>query len=443
MVEKSPSILAREAFKLLFSRQQLPTPENYQAAYHEVAGIRSAAVVPAGLAHQLVRLFEFAQPAFVNNDQRLHEMSEQLVYFLQQSRPDLNTAQLLLQNFSHRLSLTVQDQVQLREGLLRLLGLIMHNMAVLCLDDQWLEGQLSVLQSATEPPLTLPRLREMEARLKDVIFKQTEAKERLVHAQTQVRDLLAAFIDRLADIGDSNSSYHNHLEHCANRLAQVKHLHEIAPLLQEVMGATRSMAERCDTARHELNTLRQQSEQGMQEMDRLRDALTETSAQARTDAQTGALNRRGMDELLEQEVKYAQQNDAPLCVALLDLDDFKSLNDRLGHDAGDKALQHLVNVARQIMRGQDQLARYGGEEFVFLLPNTTAAQAVEVMKRLQRQLTIRYFLQDNERVLITFSAGVAQLAAGESYQEALTRADKAMYIAKKSGKNRVVADEKA
>ena len=252
-----------------------------------------------------------------------------------------------------------------------------------------------------------------------------------------MRDLLATFIDRLADIGDTNSSYHDHLEQCAAKLSKVSQLHEITPLLEDVIGATRAMADRCDLARHELHTLRIQSEQGMQEINRLRDALVETSAQARTDAQTGALNRRGMDEALEQEVKAAQKTGAPLCVALLDLDDFKNLNDRLGHDAGDKALEHLVHVAKKIMRTQDQLARYGGEEFVFLLPDTTATQAVEIMKRLQRTLTAQYFLQDNERVLITFSAGVAQLQANEDYQHALIRADKAVYMAKKAGKNRV------
>lgn len=202
MVEKSPSTLAREALRLLFSREQPPTPENYQAAYREAAGTIDAIVVPPGLAHQLARLCQFAQPAFAHSDERLREMSEQLVHFLRQPQPELSTALLLLQNFSHRLSFAVPDQVQLYEGLLRLLGLILQNMAVLCLDDQWLEGQLSALQTATEPPLTLPRLQEMEQRLQEVIFKQTEAKERLVQAQNQVRDLLATFIDRLADIGD-------------------------------------------------------------------------------------------------------------------------------------------------------------------------------------------------------------------------------------------------
>src|SRR5690606_38576329 len=129
---------------------------------------------------------------------------------------------------------------------------------------------------------------------------------------------------------------------------------------------------------------------------------------------------------------------APLCVALLDLDNFKALNDRLGHATGDEALVHLAEVARQVLRPQDQLARYGGEEFVILLPDTEVDDGVRIMQRLQRELTKRYFLKGEERVLITFSAGVAQVKGESDGPEALRRADQAMYLAKRSGKNRVV-----
>jgi diguanylate cyclase len=126
-------------------------------------------------------------------------------------------------------------------------------------------------------------------------------------------------------------------------------------------------------------------------------------------------------------------------VALLDVDNFKSINDRLGHDTGDAALVHLADVARSALRPQDMLARYGGEEFVVVLPETGQAQGIEAMTRLQRELTTRFFLQNNEKILITFSAGVAQLGAEEGSTEALRRADQGMYLAKRAGKNRVVA----
>ena len=125
-------------------------------------------------------------------------------------------------------------------------------------------------------------------------------------------------------------------------------------------------------------------------------------------------------------------------MAMLDIDNFKSLNDTLGHATGDAALAHLATVTREAMRPQDTLARYGGEEFVILLPDTPLNKGIEAMTRLQRELTKRFFLAGTEKILITFSAGVAQMAANESGLETIKRADQAMYLAKRSGKNRVL-----
>ena len=133
-----------------------------------------------------------------------------------------------------------------------------------------------------------------------------------------------------------------------------------------------------------------------------------------------------------------RRKETPLCVSLLDIDNFKKLNDSKGHATGDAALTHLATVARECMRPQDSLARYGGEEFVVLLPDTTLDKGIEAMTRLQRELTKRFFLAGDEKLLITFSAGVAQLGLDESGMDAIKRADQAMYLAKRAGKNRVL-----
>jgi diguanylate cyclase len=133
-----------------------------------------------------------------------------------------------------------------------------------------------------------------------------------------------------------------------------------------------------------------------------------------------------------------RRKNTPLSVALLDLDNFKMLNDRLGHETGDEALVHLVTVTRQCMRPVDSLARYGGEEFVILMPDTPLEQGVQAMTRLQRKLTKTYFLKGEEKLLITFSAGVAQMMPKESGADTIKRADQAMYLAKRAGKNRVL-----
>ena len=159
----------------------------------------------------------------------------------------------------------------------------------------------------------------------------------------------------------------------------------------------------------------------------------------RHDQLTRTLNRRGLEEAFEHEFARAQRRRSPLCVGLLDIDNFKKLNDTLGHDAGDAALIHLATVIRETLRPQDTLARFGGEEFVILLPDTPLDNAVTALVRLQRELTRRFFLHDNEKLLITFSAGVTELQEGDTQASITKRADEAMYTAKKTGKNRVVS----
>jgi diguanylate cyclase len=144
-----------------------------------------------------------------------------------------------------------------------------------------------------------------------------------------------------------------------------------------------------------------------------------------------------MDESFSRELARADRLGEPLSIGLLDIDHFKKLNDGLGHQAGDQALRHLARVIRDLLRPTDTLARYGGEEFLILLPNTDITEAERILQRIQRELTRQFFMHDNERVLITFSAGVAQRRDGEPEAPLLARADQAMYAAKSHGRNRV------
>jgi diguanylate cyclase len=198
------------------------------------------------------------------------------------------------------------------------------------------------------------------------------------------------------------------------------------------------MALDSQTARDELRTMRVKAETTEAEIMKLHQELDRVSIQARHDPLTGALNRKGLEEALEREISTVRRKDTPLCTALLDIDNFKKINDTLGHTTGDEALKHLATVARECMRPQDTLARFGGEEFVILLPDTPLDKGIEAMTRLQRELTKRFFLTGTEKILITFSAGVAQLAPEEAGMEAIRRADQAMYLAKRAGKNRVL-----
>jgi diguanylate cyclase len=399
----------------------------------------TAPAITADFMAQIGRLIEYAQPALGTDDERFSEQTRDLLRALKQPGTDVATAKLMLVNYSHRLSFTAEDQFEIKNSLLKLLHLVFENIGELSLEEQWLKGQMDALKDASKPPLTLRRLDDVEKRLKDVIFKQKDAKERAMQAQNEMRQMLATFIERLSQMAQSTGNFHGKLVENARQIEQAKTIAEIAPVLKEVVGATRSMAEQSKTAGDELLAMRVRADETEAELVKLHKELDRVSAQARHDPLTGALNRKGMDEALDKEVSGMHRKESPLSVALLDIDNFKKLNDTLGHATGDAALAHLASVARDCMRPQDTLARYGGEEFVILLPDTPLDKGVEAMTRLQRELTKRFFLAGADKVLITFSAGVAQLAANEKGADAIKRADQAMYLAKRAGKNRVLA----
>ncbi|BDT65896.1 hypothetical protein os1_00450 [Comamonadaceae bacterium OS-1] len=388
---------------------------------------------------QIARLIDNALPALGTDDPRFLEQARELLGFIRQPVPDLPRTKTMLANFTHRLSFTAEDQFEIKNALLQLLHLVFTNIGELCMDDQWLRGQIDALVLASTPPLSLRRLDDVQRRLVDVIGKQSEAKARAVEAQTQMRQLLAAFVDRLSLMGESSGVYHGKIEECARQIEQVRTIEELGPVLQTALSATRSMALDTQNSRDQLQAMRAKTEQAEAEISKLHLELDRVSAQARHDPLTGALNRRGLDEAIQREIANARRKGTPLCLALLDIDNFKKLNDDLGHEAGDEALTHLATVTRESMRPQDTLARYGGEEFVIVLPDTLLELGVGALTRLQRELTKKFFLRDNQKVLITFSAGVAQLAESESGTDCIKRADQAMYLAKRNGKNRVLA----
>ena len=398
----------------------------------------SAPALTTEFLRQMGRLIEFVQPALGSDDARFVEQTNALLKAIRQPNADVVAVKLMLVHYSDRLSFAAEDQAEIRKTLLKLLHQVFENIAELSVDEQWLKGQMDALMVASAPPLSLRRLGDVERRLSDVIFKQKDAKGRALQAQEEMRQMLATFIERLSQITKSTGSFHEKLEESARLIEQAKSLTDIAPVLKDVVGATRNMAHDSKTSRDELNVMRERAIATEAEIAKLHQELDRVSAQARHDPLTGALNRKGLDEAVDREVSQVRRKETPLCIALLDIDNFKKLNDTLGHATGDAALTHLAAVARECMRPQDTLARYGGEEFVILLPDTALDQGMEAMTRLQRELTKRFFLAGAEKILITFSAGVAQLATDEKGADAIRRADQAMYLAKRAGKNRVV-----
>ena len=162
----------------------------------------------------------------------------------------------------------------------------------------------------------------------------------------------------------------------------------------------------------------------------------EFAHQASHDALTGLANRSRFRQCLADGLPAAAAAGTGLAALFIDLDDFKTVNDTMGHAAGDVALKQLAARVKEWLRPVDHIARFGGEEFVVMLTATPVAEAQQVLTRLQRQLSASLFMHDGREVFVTFSAGVTDYRPGEALELALERADEALYEAKRTGKNR-------
>ncbi len=160
---------------------------------------------------------------------------------------------------------------------------------------------------------------------------------------------------------------------------------------------------------------------------------------ATTDPLTGVNNRLQLDEVFERLASAANRCGESLALLVLDLDHFKHINDRWGHQAGDRVLAHLANVLRERMRGGDWAFRIGGEEFCLLLPDTARAGAFAAAEALRRQVAERPYEAEGVQIRLSASIGVAVFPDdGRQLDGLLSLADERMYLAKAEGRNRVV-----
>jgi diguanylate cyclase (GGDEF)-like protein len=157
------------------------------------------------------------------------------------------------------------------------------------------------------------------------------------------------------------------------------------------------------------------------------------------DTLTQVFNRRHLNQVLEEELRNSLRKKQPLSIVMVDIDHFKAINDRYGHDEGDKALIHIASMLKASLRKHDIVARFGGEEFLVILPKAIMKDAVVIAERIRRSIEATPLSMDGEEVHLTVSLGVAAVPAiwPDSKEEFIKCADTALYEAKGKGRNRV------
>lgn len=325
----------------------------------------------------------------------------------------------------------------LRERLVNLLRLVCQNLALFAEDGSWVNGQVTHVTQLLDAPLDERVLAEAEDRLRRAMERQAALKGDLNLAKAAVRGMLDSLIDRLSAAAASSGEFHRRIGDHATAIKSADDLPSLSRVVTELLGDTAELRDGMQKTHNELSAARENAQQYEERVHALEKELVDVSNLVRIDPLTEVLNRRGLEEAFAIEQARADRDGTALSVALLDIDNFKRLNDSFGHQTGDMALRHVSDMVRGALRPTDTVARYGGEEFVILLPATSAAEGINVMMRAQRQLTRAIFLHKDDKILITFSAGITDYRPGDSHDSVIGRADAAVYVAKAAGKNRV------
>jgi diguanylate cyclase len=230
------------------------------------------------------------------------------------------------------------------------------------------------------------------------------------------------------------ADYRDRVSALAEQIRGTNDVSAIIGILNQALTETRRLRVREDA----LAAARRRVAEAERSIETMRTELEQARAMLHQDPLTGTLNRRGIDDAFRQEAARCDRRGGDLCVALIDIDDFKHLNDTLGHQAGDRALAHIARIVVNSLRPTDRVGRFGGEEFLLLLPDTQLVQSASVIARIQRELAARPLEDGGARISVTFSGGVAQRCEQDTLDELVAQADAALYRAKRAGKNRVV-----
>ena len=303
-------------------------------------------------------------------------------------------------------------------------------------DESWVKGQAERLRVSLEDA---PSVRSVRAAGK--MFAETRAHQRALReerdkARLALKDAIQQMLTELDALGDHTGRFSDSVSRYVETIASADSLESLAGVVRQMVEDGRAVHGLVSHTRERLREGHQRSAELEARVRSLESELRRLSDEVSTDVLTEIANRRGLMQAFEIESARLQRQGGMLSIGLIDVDNFKKLNDSLGHAAGDIALKSLAAHVQKQLRPGDLVARFGGEEFVVLLPGTAVEEAQQTLTRLQRSLSASLFMHEGREVFVTFSAGVTLYRAEEAIETALERADEALYEAKRTGKNR-------
>ena len=262
---------------------------------------------------------------------------------------------------------------------------------------------------------------EMDRRKMDLLF-------------TALRDLIFSLVEELGAFGGGVGHYGESLTDCANKLEQDIEEDELSELVARLRVETSEAKKVTEKAREKTDAL-------SREIAELKTNLEELERSALEDSLTNVANRRAFDQVFGDFLSKSQEESLSCCLLLIDIDHFKSFNDKYGHQAGDKVLRFVAMMLRKLVKGQDFVARYGGEEFAIVLPSTSYEGGVSLSRSICNRISLSKLTVGESHLVVdpvTVSIGVSCSEKDDTPEKLFRRADACLYKAKEAGRNQVI-----
>ena len=330
----------------------------------------------------------------------------------------------------------IEQRHRLLDQLMGLCQSLTDSLVDLAEDESWAQGQVQAMRHQLDAGIDSRGLRHVQQLLDDARIKQQQLKRERENAREALKQLIQQMLQEIGELGSTTDRFQSNLGRYADTIDQADSLESLTGVVREMVAESRSVQSVVAQTQVKLQEEHSKALSLGERVRTLEDEIRKLSDEVSTDPLTQIANRRGMMRAFESEQARVERQGTTLAIGLLDVDNFKKLNDQLGHQTGDEALKFLARRVSECLRPIDVVARYGGEEFVVMLPDTPADEGQQVLTRLQRTLSAEFFTHDEHKVFITFSAGVTAYRPGEPIEAALERADVGLYEAKRTGKNR-------
>ena len=267
-------------------------------------------------------------------------------------------------------------------------------------------------------------------------------KKYLIDREGEFKDIIDILTNAMVSLDAENQEYHQKVLEQSGKIEQITFLDDIKKIKRTLILEIEQMRQ---TVKKKQSNDNVKLEALAKQVHSLNSQLKKAHTESVTDSLTGIYNRKAFDRQISELVKKNTVSRSPFSLLMIDIDNFKNINDIHGHQTGDRVIMAIVNKCRQSIRGEDFFARYGGEEFIIILPGASLRNAVKKANHICKSVASTWYRldddQDGQTLHVTISIGVSCHQKADTTTSVIQRADKALYAAKHVGKNCVYFDK--